>query len=100
MKSISIKLSIAHLAVLDVSEMNPDTFIINRINVPKKFRGRGYGSKLLKEICEVADREKIKLMLEINPYGELTRKDLERWYHEYGFKVNSNLPGTYLRLPN
>lgn len=69
--------------------------MITRINVPDEHRGNRLGSKLLKEICEDADKEQITLWLEIMPSGPLDYDALESWYKRYGFKGN----GMYKRKP-
>ena len=78
-------------AVADVSEfigddgIEPDVWIINRINVPAKHRGLGYGQELLRQILEDADFEGVTLRLEINPYGDLNYHQLREWYERHGF---------------
>ena len=59
-------------------------------------RGKKIGSKLLKEICYEADKQKENLHLEIQPSGGLTYDQLSAWYERYGF-VNKS--GFYTRLP-
>lgn len=63
-----------------------EVFVINRINVPDKARGKGYGTKLLKEILEAADAEKIMLLLGPSPSGGLDMAALTAWYERYGFR--------------
>lgn len=70
-------------------------YMITRINVPDQHRGKGLGSKLLKEICDAADAEGVMLWLEIMPSGPLDYDALEAWYKRYGFKGN----GMYKRKP-
>ena len=76
------------IAVLDATDVGEYTEI-NRINVPPLHRGKGYGSKLLKEVCQKADEFGIELRLSINPYGELTYEQLLAWYERYGFEFFS-----------
>lgn len=90
-------IDIEHRAIADVSRIdladlddfyaNSGTFsyMINRINVPFKFRGNGYGSALLNQILADADKEGEELYLFINPYGEMTYEQLEKWYKRHGF---------------
>ena len=59
--------------------------MLNRINVPKEFRGQGYASRLLREVCEAADREGAYIELSILPSGGLGFSQLNRWYKRYGF---------------
>lgn len=83
------------LAVLDMSDYYGEGKIITRINVPEKFRGKGYGRQLLKQATDWADENGITLWLEINPYGQMTYDELEAWYKRNGFKGH----GIYKRRP-
>ena len=71
---------------------------ITRINVPKEFRNKGYGTKLLKLILDDADRDMITLQLEPSPSDGLNYKQLVAWYKRYGFKITLN--GYMKRLPS
>lgn len=93
----SIRLAPHRTAVADVSNMG-QFWEINRINVPSGFRGNGYGSELLRQVCEEADYENATLRLSINPYGDLSYADLQDWYERYGF-VQIDEDGTFERLP-
>lgn len=75
------------LAVLDAVPYYNDGEMITRINVPKSIRGKGYGTKLLKNACDRADERNIKLWLEISPYPDspLQVEELREWYRRYGF---------------
>lgn len=90
------KLSPLALAVLDNCDYYGDGRIITRINVPKEFRGRGIGHKLLLQCLADADAEGVTLWLEINAYGDMTYEQLESWYKRHGFKGH----GIYKRKPN
>jgi GNAT superfamily N-acetyltransferase len=69
----------------DVSNME-DFWYINRINVPEKLRGRGYGRQLLNEIIADADADRVVLVLDPLATGGLHQDDLERWYLRNGFE--------------
>lgn len=58
---------------------------ISRINVPAQWRGRGFGTELLKQILADADAEEVPLMLEPVATGGLTAHQLEKWYERHGF---------------
>lgn len=91
-----IRVSDIRIAILDNCDYYNLGRIITRINVPQEYRRQGVGSNLLKMVCEDADKEKIRLFLEIFPSGEATYEVLEHWYLKYGFK---HFNGLYLRVP-
>jgi ribosomal protein S18 acetylase RimI-like enzyme len=72
-----------------IGEMVPGTMTITRINVPVEHRGKGHGSKILRRICNAADRYQVKLTLEVMPSGGLNYEQLVDWYHRYGFVWNA-----------
>ena len=75
------------LAVCDVvHDMDDNTWVITRINIPAAHRGKGIGSELLRNTCKDADRLGCILKLGLNPYGPLDREQLEAWYKRYGFE--------------
>jgi len=82
---------------LDASE----SWWITRINVPRQFRGRGIGSKLLHIILKDADKENWQLRLMIEASDGLTTKQLRFWYERNGFKrINSGKRrGIFIRNP-
>jgi len=65
----AIRLGPHRAAVADVHPLGRCHWI-TRINVPREYRGRGYGTALLEQVLEDADREGVTLRLEINPYGD------------------------------
>jgi len=65
----------------------PDTtYYFNRLIVDKKLRGQGLSIKLMNQVVEWADTEKIKILLEINPYGDLGYLQLAQFYMRFGFE--------------
>lgn len=89
------KLDGLSLAVLDNCDYYGDGRIITRINVPKKYRGQGHGTALLKECIADADKEGITLWLEIAESGGLSYDELEAWYKRHGFTGHM----IYMRRP-
>jgi GNAT superfamily N-acetyltransferase len=61
----------------DVSNME-DFWYINRINVPEKLRGRGYGRQLLNEIIADADADRVVLVLDPLATGGLSTSHSSR----------------------
>ena len=51
--------------------------------------GHGSGSKILRTLCDVADRHDVELMLKVLPIGRvphpMTTDQLFEWYQRYGF---------------
>lgn len=80
------KIDSTSLAVLDLVDYYGEGLIITRINVPKKHRGKGYASVLLKECIADADETKTTLFLEIQSSDGLSYEQLEAWYRRHGFK--------------
>lgn len=78
---------------------HPTWWYINRIHVLDRFQGQGYGTKIIQWITQDADYEKATLALEINAYGELTHKQLEKWYRKYGFEYDPDLISVMVRNP-
>jgi predicted GNAT family N-acyltransferase len=70
---------------------------ITRINVPKAWRSQGEGTKLLKLICDDADRSGIALALEPVPERSQDYDRLVVWYRSHGFKMCSS--GYMVRRP-
>lgn len=93
-----VNLSSTRIAIADLMEYN-DGMLLTRINVPKTFRGKGIGSKLLKQIIDEADKEKVKLYLTISPSDGLDFEQLEKWYYRFGFRQFA-VPGFMLRRKN
>jgi predicted GNAT family acetyltransferase len=96
------------LCVLDLSpNLLGEGMVINRVNVPERFRGQGFGRKVMAACLHDADIEGVTLSLDINPYGRMTRSELESWYLRCGFvKMHDGRPGVignsshqYRRLP-
>ncbi len=62
-------------------------------------RARGNGSKLLRTLCDLADRNGVVLRLKVIPFGEKpfprSAEQLRAWYHRYDFRGDKQL----IRLP-
>jgi hypothetical protein len=59
------------------------------------FPKRGYGSKMLRQVCELADRHQVFIKLKIAPLGRkpypLSAVQLREWYHRHGFRGEKKL---------
>ena len=62
-----------------------------RITVYPSYRGRGYGTRMLKRILADADREGVELRLYVCGGNGLTDEQLTAWYKRYGFTVRNAL---------
>lgn len=93
----SLAAAIADVVKMPVDSTRREYFVITRINVMKRYRGQGYGTKILNMILEDADKEGVVLFLEPLASGGLPRAELEAWYGRHGFDW-----GTWhmRRLPN
>ena len=84
----------------DWNDADPNEYYIHRINVPDGSRGLGHGSKILKQICDDADREGAVLILDVVASGPLGFDELVAWYSRYGFDHQDiSLPGWMIRRP-
>jgi predicted GNAT family N-acyltransferase len=79
------------IAILDLSKVRGRVYEVNRVNVPTRYRGRGYGRQLLKEVCSEADRFDTLLRLVPMESGGLTAAQLEAWYSRHGFRQHENV---------
>ena len=61
-------------------------YYLNRIIVSKKIRHKGVATQLMQEMVDWADCQKINILLEINPYGDLDLDQLIAFYGKFGFK--------------
>jgi len=89
-------------AILDVSPshgvggMDPEGFVINRVNTPHGHRGEGHARELMRECLADADAEGVTLYLWINAYGDMSEEQLSAWYKRCGFVEQE---GLYTRQP-
>jgi hypothetical protein len=61
---------------------------------------RGYGSKMLRQMCQLADRHRVLIKLKIAPLGRkpypMSADQLREWYHRHGFRGEQKL----VRVPS
>jgi ribosomal protein S18 acetylase RimI-like enzyme len=88
-----------HIAIADLVRPGELTrsWTITRINVPHKYRGHGFGSELLRRICNDADADQVSLRLEVSPSDGPDYDELTEWYWTYGFRTTNS--GYMKRLP-
>jgi len=80
------------LSALSDSEL----FYFNRIRAFPE--GEGIGTELMEELVKILDKQDIALYCELNPYGLLDYKALEKFYKKYGFE-EFGVDGALIRLP-
>lgn len=76
--------------------------LITRIEVNKKFRGKGYASEMMKKVLKDADEEGVTLFLSVDPDGTgLSKLELRRWYFRLGFQrfSGTDMYGALFRVP-
>jgi ribosomal protein S18 acetylase RimI-like enzyme len=77
----------ATVTLMDVTNSDADGWLITGVEVQKRFRGQGYASDLLDRVCEDADAEGVRLLLEISPDGTgLSDAALDAFYRRHGFE--------------
>lgn len=96
------------LDVIDMTIGNHKSYMISVISVPRPHQRKGVGNMLLMKCTDQADAEKAILTLRVAPYGDMSYRQLVRWYKKHGFvkdrygsgmrrdpKPLSNSHGTY-----
>ena len=76
-----------------------NTYYFNRLIVDKKLRGTGLSVKLMKQVIEWADQEKIEILLDINPYGNLDYLQLAQKRLLEQFDIESEKSGNFEIAP-
>jgi len=72
--------------IADVVKNPEGTWVyFNRLNVPPVMRRKGIAKKLLMEMVDWADQDKISIYVDINPYGDLNLRQLVSLYGKFGF---------------
>lgn len=75
-----------HGAVVTLMPML-DGKLLTSVEVHRQFRGNGYASALMKQVCEDADIECVTLYLSVIPDGTgLSERVLTDWYGKLGFR--------------
>ena len=67
----------------------------------EKCEGKGFASKVMKQIVGLADTHQVPMSLDPVPFGKknMHAKDLESWYKRAGFKPNPERGGEWWRTP-
>ena len=83
--TIAIQLDVIYVALAEVSMVTSESWYFNRLSVPVKFRNQGIATQLMRKLIQVLDKNKITLICDINPYGDLDFNQLNKFYKQYGF---------------
>ncbi len=84
-------------AVAELSQIKDKLYYFNRLLVDEKIRNKGYAHKLLQAVIKWANQEKIIILLDINPYGDLNYNQLLKFYFKYGFTIKNKKHRTLIR---
>lgn len=84
------------VGVAEISMMEDNIFFFNRLLIQRPYRGNGYSKILMDKLLEIVDIKKINIILTINPYGDMDKEDLVKFYEQYGFQESKN--GAFVRL--
>lgn len=88
------------------TEMRPSSEYIYLASIHTTPRGecesKGYASKVMNTIIEMADTFGVAMALNPVPFGSerLGVKDLENWYYKAGFRQDQDIGGEWVRKPN
>lgn len=94
-----------HLGSAELSQINPSLFseliscpdknlwvFFNRLFVNENIRNRKVATRLMQQVVEWATDNKINIIIEVNPYGDLDFDQLVRFYKKFDFEqVNTNV---------
>lgn len=75
-----------------------NSFNVCRFVVSEQYRNQGIGTAIFKTFIEYADKMGYYLDLGINPYGDLTYDQLQKFYEKFGFTEIEE--GLFFRVPN
>ena len=68
---------------------------------PGECEGKGYASKVMQRLIDLADKHGVVMSLDPHPFGQKTLGvgDLKGWYKRVGFKPDRNWGGEWRRKP-
>jgi len=90
-------------AIFDEFDEAPDISDVHleMMTVFRDQRGKGAGSKILKELTKMADEAGVTISLEAVPKGgPMSASQLAKWYERHGFKRHSMGDGVMVRPPS
>lgn len=94
--------ALASITLMPAEAFGWNTWMVSEVACQRRLRGKGYASKLFKQVIADADEEAATLVLTIEPdppeLGGLTYDQLEIWYRSLGFQWTEE--GWMERKPN
>ena len=86
-QSISVIASkgISLIGSADCSLIKDNVWYFNRLFIHPLFRGNSYASILLDKLLSIIKERNLVLKLDINPYGDMSYEQLEKFYIRHGF---------------
>ena len=73
------------MGIAEISRIDSGEWYFNRLNVPVTMRNKGVATSLMKQLIIEADKKGITIVCDINPYGDLNKKQLQEFYKKFGF---------------
>jgi len=73
-------------AAAEFTQIKDNQYYFNRLIVDRKIRGKGISIQLMNQVVKWANENKIEILLDINPYGELNYLQLLHFYKRFGFE--------------
>ena len=67
-----------------------DELILDALIIPKRLRGKGYGTYLMDELCEYADDENLPISVEAGDGWGTPLNELITFYGKWGFVPDEN----------
>lgn len=87
-------------AELSLVDQKRKLFYFSRLYVPPKLRKKNIASNLLLRLSLWADEHHITILLDINPYGDMSLYNLIKLYKRYGFiNLSKIFPNKMTRIP-
>ena len=92
MVSFKDKLGVAELSCLtsygvNIKGLDKPVYYFNRLKIPPRDEGKGFGKRLMIEVCRIADEKGITILNELNPYGKRDLKQLIKFFEKSGFEI-------------
>lgn len=76
-----------HWATMSFINIDETTALVTSVEVNRAYRGRGYGTNILRLALSIADERGVTLLLGVAPDGTgLDAEQLIDWYGRHGFE--------------
>lgn len=99
LKQVNLIYGLAFLMDFTVTSDTP-VWCLTRLWVVERYRGHHYGSILLERVIRDADREGVRLVLEVKPDDSADSSWVFSFYERHGFRpLDEGAPYTLMRTP-